>query len=154
MTEKFKDVKNYLKQIRYLRNSIAQKKAELEELRATAADIKATAYNNTAVKKSRRDTDALYVNRLMRIDALERRIEEEIVCSSEKKHEILSMILCMQNGIYSQILTMHYVELKSFEDISEETGYSYQYVINLHRKAIAALGEIYIREMIDIEKSA
>ncbi len=148
------EVKNYLKQIKTINNSIRLKRAELEELREMAAEISAVEYSSEKVKSSRKSTDAPYVSKVIRITALEQGIEDEIAFLSEKKHEILSSILCMENDVYSQILSMHYVDMKSFEEISAETEYSYQYVINLHRKALRAFGEIYLKINIQTEKSA
>ena len=143
------EAKKYLNQLKTINYSIRQKKAELMELRTTAEDINAVSYGSEKVAASRKGTDAIYVNDIIRIAELEKKIREEIMRLSEKKHEIISRILSMDNEMYTQILTMRYVDLKSFDDIASETEYTYQYVINLHRKAIDTFGEIYEKTILN-----
>ncbi len=148
------EVKRYLRQIKVINISLKHKMTEIEELWKTATDINAVSYDSEKVTASRKSTDAVYVNDILRINDLEKKIKDEILRLTEKKHEIISGILSMENEIYSHILIMHYVDMKSFEDIAAETDYSYQYVINLHRKAINAFAEIYYKKDIKNDLSA
>lgn len=149
------EAKKCLKQIKIISCSIMHKMEELKELRATAESISAARYDNDRVTSSRKSSDALFVDNILHLDALEKKIESEIMYLSEKKHRILSCILCMENENQSQLLIMHYLEYKSFEEISAITGYSYQYTINLHRQALTAFGEIYEKtDNILVDKSA
>ena len=144
MTEKAKQVRNYLRQIKQISISIRQKKVELAEIRETAQSISSADTSTEKVSASRKSTDAIFVHSIMRMEVLEKKIKDEIANLSEKKHEMVSRILCLENEVYSHILIMHYVQMRDFYDIAAETGYTYHYVINLHQKALTAFGEVFM----------
>ena len=139
------DAKKYLQQIRFIKTAIKQKQRELEELHDTLNGIRAVDYEDDKVSSSRKNTDAGFVNGVLRMEELEKKIKAEMVQLTEKKHEIVCSILCMENEAYSKVLMMRYLDMMEFEDIAHTIGYSYQYVINIHRKALTAFGECLLK---------
>ena len=70
-----------------------------------------------------------------RIESLDRQIAEISVEIDDRINSIESI----DNGTYRDILFKHYSEYKSFEQISVEMGYVYNYTCNLHGEALKEL---------------
>lgn len=54
----------------------------------------------------------------------------------KKKMEIAESIGKVKDPIYCRILNMRYVEMKTFEEIAVEIGYTYRHTIRLHGSAL------------------
>lgn len=61
-------------------------------------------------------------------------------CNITLLEELIDLV---SNLNYFTILHMKYLEHRTLLDISNNLGYSYRYVINLHSKAIKLLYELY-----------
>lgn len=72
-----------------------------------------------------------------RIESLDRQIAEISVEIDDRINSIESI----DNGTYRDILFKHYSEYKSFEQISVEMGYVYNYTCNLHGEALKELSQ-------------
>lgn len=70
-----------------------------------------------------------------RMAYLDRRIAELSVEIDDR----ISNIEAIENGNYRDVLFKHYAEYKSFEQISVEMGYVYNYTCNLHGEALKEL---------------
>ncbi|MBQ9519168.1 MAG: hypothetical protein IJR59_04670, partial [Firmicutes bacterium] len=71
------DAKKYLQQIRFIKTAIKQKQRELEELHDTLNGIRAVDYEDDKVSSSRKNTDAGFVNGVLRMEELEKKIKAE-----------------------------------------------------------------------------
>ncbi len=74
------------------------------------------------------------------IDAI---IDEEIASLWKKQDEVIKQIQGMHNAKYMQLLFKVYVQFKSIKEAFAEMGMTYQYVRELHKKALAAFEEMY-----------
>lgn len=72
-----------------------------------------------------------------RMAYLDRRIAELSVEIDDR----ISNIEAIENGNYRDVLFKHYAEYKSFEQISVEMGYVYNYTCNLHGEALKELSQ-------------
>lgn len=72
-----------------------------------------------------------------RIEYLDRKIAELSVEIDDRINSIESI----KNSNYRDVLFKHYAEYKSFEQISVEMGYVYNYTCNLHGEALKELSE-------------
>lgn len=70
-------------------------------------------------------------------------INREIDKFSDAKEQIIRQIRGLHNARYSQVLFKVYVQFKSLKVASSEMGMSYQYVRNLHKKALTRFEETY-----------
>ena len=70
-------------------------------------------------------------------------INREIDKFSDAKEQIIRQIRGLHNARYSQVLFKVYVQFKSLKVASGEMGMSYQYVRNLHKKALTRFEETY-----------
>lgn len=73
-----------------------------------------------------------------RMAYLDRRILELSIEIDDR----LSSIESLENGTYRDILFKHYAEYKSFEQISVEMGYAYNYTCNIHGEALKELSQV------------
>lgn len=72
-----------------------------------------------------------------RIEYFDRKIAELSVEIDDRINSIESI----KNSNYRDVLFKHYAEYKSFEQISVEMGYVYNYTCNLHGEALKELSE-------------
>lgn len=63
--------------------------------------------------------------------------------------ELFAKIDALDNMLYVQILTLHYINGKKLADVAEEIGYSYQYIREAHGKALKAFEEKYALRGVD-----
>lgn len=75
--------------------------------------------------------------------SIDEKIEKEISLLWKKQDEMIRQIQGMHNAKYMQLLFKVYVQEKSIKETAAEMGMTYQYVRNLHKKALAAFGEMY-----------
>lgn len=54
----------------------------------------------------------------------------------------INNIEAISDGNYREVLFKHYSEYKSFEQISVEMGYAYNYICNLHGEALRDLSKL------------
>ncbi len=131
-------VKEYLREIKSKRQQVERLKKRRDGLHIdvsfgsidySADRIQGTPQNkleNAAIKLS----DALE-----RIDTETARLKVEI-------DERLGSIERLQNETYRDLLFKRYSEYKSFEEISVEMRYAYNYTCNLHGEALKELSKV------------
>ena len=59
------------------------------------------------------------------------------------KHIITDQIRRLPDERHIKLLGMRYVDYKSFEQIAVELGYSFEYTLKLHGRALMAFTEMY-----------
>lgn len=69
-------------------------------------------------------------------------IDRKIAELSVEVDDRLNSIEKIENGTYRDILYKRYAEYKSFEQISVELGYVYNYTCNLHGEALKELSQL------------
>lgn len=132
------DAKTYLKEIREKRHHIERLKERREALHLNVSfgsmDYSADRIQNSPKNKLEEAAVKLF-ERIERIDKTIARLSVEI-------DDRIENIEALQNDNYREILFKRYVEEKSFEEISVEMKYAYNYTCNLHGEALKILSEV------------
>lgn len=137
--------KEYLQQLRRFDLLINQKIQELSELRMTAESLPGMKYSEDKVQKSL-SQNAPFISSVHRIIELEKEIDAEIDRFVDEKHRIINQIQGLSDMQHIEVLFKRYVEYKSLETISEEMGYTPQYVREIHGQALEKFQETYINQ--------
>lgn len=135
--------KKYLRGLQRLDTMIDQKLNELASLKATLTTIGGIDYSKDRVQTSR-SQEAPFEKTIARIVDLNAEIDREIDSFVDRKHTIINQIQGLENTTYVEILYKRYVEYKRLEMISVEMNLTYQYVRELHGKALQAFESSYI----------
>ena len=133
-----RDVKEYLKEIKY-------KQQYLQRLRKRRAslhlDVSFGGIDYSADRIQSTPKNKLEEAVVKLSDRLER-IDNNIAKVSIEIDDRISSIEKLSNDTYKSILFKRYVEDKSFEEISVEMGYVYNYTCNLHGDALSELSKV------------
>ncbi len=131
--------KEYLKQIEVLENQVKHLCFELEAAENTIAQIRAIRYDSVKVQNGTRPHEASFEKEIDHVIELRNKLVAKIAETNEKRHEIISVLNEVPNVIYSSLLFKLFVEHKTLEDCAKELGFSYDYTIELQRKALKAV---------------
>lgn len=134
--------KEYLQQLRRLDTVIDQKIKELDDLKVKSTCIGGFDYSKERVQTSP-SGDTPYVRTVSRMIDLNEEINRDIDDFVDRKHKIINEIQSLENTKHIQILFKKYVEYKTFERISVEMNYTYQYIVLLHGYALKEFSQKY-----------
>ena len=133
-----RDVKEYLKEIKY-------KQQYLQRLRKRRAslhlDVSFGGIDYSADRIQSTPKNKLEEAMVKLSDRLER-IDNNIAKVSIEIDDRISSIEKLSNDTSQSILFKRYVEDNSFEEISVEMGYVYNYTCNLHGDALSELSKV------------
>lgn len=127
--------KQYLQQIKKINVVINCKQKELDSLNDLTQSI-TNSYKFDSVQSSG-DKDKIG-NAVAKMIDLQRSINEDIDRLVDLKREIMNKIETL-DGTYLDLLYKRYFEFKTWETIAVEIGYTYQWVCELHGKALQKL---------------
>ena len=131
------NAKEYLSEIKTKRRHLERLKERRKNLHLDVS-FGAINYDADRVQSTPKNKLEEAVVRLSdRIESLDRQIAEISIEIDDRINSIESI----DNGTYRDILFKHYAEYKSFEQISVEMGYVYNYTCNLHGEALKELSE-------------
>ena len=82
-------------------------------------------------------------NTLSKIDEMEREIDKMIDSYSDKRTHIIGQIDSMEDENSYDILFSRYIEKKTFEKIADTKNYSFRQIIRLHVIALKQFEEKY-----------
>ena len=132
------DAKEYLSEIRNKRTQLERYK---ERRAALHIDVSfgGVDYSADRIRTTPRNKleDAM-IKLSERLAFLDRKIMELTVEIDDR----INSIETLSSGAYRAILYKHYVEFRSFEVISVEMGYTYNYTCTLHGKALEELNKL------------
>ena len=132
------NAKEYLNGIKYKRRQLdrfKQRRADLHhDVSFGGIDYSADRVQSTPQNKM----ENAMIKLSERMAYLDRRILELSIEIDDR----LSSIESLENGTYRDILFKHYAEYKSFEQISVEMGYAYNYTCNIHGEALKELSQV------------
>ena len=132
------DVKTYLKEIREKQQQIERLKKRRTALHLDvsfgALDYSADRIQNSP-KNKLEEAAVKLIERIEEIDKTIARLSVEI-------DDRIENIEALQNDNYREILFKRYVEGKSFEEISVEMKYVYNYTCNLHGEALKEISNV------------
>ena len=132
--------KQYLDQLRVIDTKINQKMEELADLMTAATSTGAIDYSKDRVQTSPQNAQE---NRICKYVDLDAEINREIDEFVDIKHRVTKEIQELNVDYYIKILFKVYVQYKTVKDTANEIGLSYQYVRDLHKKALKAFEELH-----------
>lgn len=127
--------REYLEQLQKMDIAINQNIAWLYELKNIRKELKGVNYTSQKVKTSKSNR-ADFEKTLLIIMDMEQNINDSIDKFVDQKNEIIKQIQSLDNHKYVQVLYKKYVEYKRLEEIAIEMYYSYQYIKEIHKKAL------------------
>ena len=136
------NVKRYLTEIRKLDRKISNKQLELESLKALVISI--TPKLKEANVQSGSSQDRLG-DTIAKILDLQNAINLEIDKYVDRKLEAIRLINLLEDDISVNILIQRYINYKHWEEIGESLGYSRQWIIKKHGKALLDFEKVYTR---------
>ena len=132
------NAKEYLNGIKYKRRQLDRFKQRREDLHIDVSfggiDYSADRVQSTPENK----LEKAAVKLSERLQYLDRKIMELSVEIDDRLNSIESL----DNGAYRDVLFKRYSEYKSFEEISVEIGYAYNYTCNIHGEALKELSQV------------
>lgn len=140
MSNKKLTAKQYLDQLKVIDTKINQKMEELSDLMTSATSTGAIDYSKDRVQTSPMNAQE---NRICRYVDLDAEINREIDHFVDIKHQVTNEIQELNVDYYIKILFKVYVQYKTVKDAAQEIGLSYQYVRDLHKKALKAFEELH-----------
>lgn len=140
MNDKKLTAKQYLDQLRVIDTKINQKMEELADLMTAAISTGAIDYSKDRVQTSPQNAQE---NRICKYVDLDAEINREIDEFVDIKHRVTKEIQELNVDYYIKILFKVYVQYKTVKDAANEIGLSYQYVRDLHKKALKAFEELH-----------
>lgn len=140
MNDKKLTAKQYLDQLRIIDTKINQKTEELADLMTAATSTGAIDYSKDRVQTSPQNAQE---NRICKYVDLDAEINREIDEFVDIKHRVTKEIQELNVDYYIKILFKVYVQYKTVKDAANEIGLSYQYVRDLHKKALKAFEELH-----------
>ena len=133
--------KQYLKKIKRLNSFVKAKQEELEEIRTRLESVGSFDYSADRVQTSP-DGDKL-LNNIISLMMQERKYSDAIKKLYELKAEAEARIEAVPNDDYKLLLTLRYLRFKTFEEIAVEMGFTFQWVHELHKRALIQFEEMY-----------
>lgn len=140
MNDKKLTAKQYLDQLRVIDTKINQKMEELADLMTAATSTGAIDYSKDRAQTSPQNAQE---NRICKYVDLDAEINREIDEFVDIKHRVTKEIQELNVDYYIKILFKVYVQYKTVKDAANEIGLSYQYVRDLHKKALKAFEELH-----------
>ena len=140
MNDKKLTAKQYLDQLRVIDTKINQKMEELADLMTAATSTGAIDYSKDRMQTSPQNAQE---NRICKYVDLDAEINREIDEFVDIKHRVTKEIQELNVDYYIKILFKVYVQYKTVKDAANEIGLSYQYVRDLHKKALKAFKELH-----------
>ena len=122
-----------------IHHKIQEKKALWESL----GSISSPDFSKERVSGGNVTSNAAFVNKICKIFELEAEIEQGTNDYYDLKHTIIGQIHNLQSLNHIKLLYKLYVENKSLKHIAKEMNYTYQYVRELHQKALAEFERTY-----------
>lgn len=132
--------KQYLSELQTMKTKIRQLQEQRQMYLEMATSMTA-AINQVKVQTSQ-TTDRMGDNVSKAAD-IGTKIDEEINALFWKQQEVIKQIQSLRNAEYMQILFKVYVQEKNIKQASAEMQRSYNYVLEIHKKALAEFEEIY-----------
>lgn len=122
---------------------INNKLSELAELKELSKSISAVSNKERVQTSMEQDKIG---NTLSKIDEMEREIDKMIDSYSDKRTHIIGQIDSMEDENSYDILFSRYIEKKTFEKIADTKNYSFRQIIRLHGIALKQFEEKYNSE--------
>lgn len=133
------NTREYLNQIQRYDRVIHNKYIEIEQLKAHATGLSSFSYGERVQTSGNKDKTGDLVVEIVDLQKEIRNITDEYL---KKRTEVIRTIDSVENPVLYDILFKKYVEGKTLYAISDELGYAYQWVRQLHIDAISVIRQL------------
>lgn len=130
--------KDCLSRIKNLDNLIDAKLEQIEYLRAKATRITATVGSE---KVQTSDTSDKVARTVVKIIDFENEINEDIDRLIDLKRDVTKRIDALESQEYKLLLTLRYLNYKTWEEIGVQMQYSTRHVLRMHKEGLKAFYE-------------
>src|SRR5690606_13440262 len=130
------EVKQYLRRLKQLNNIVQSKLDEIETLTSLAQRMTNVSKNVLVQKSTPQDKLSELISKI--ID-LKNELKKDVDNLLDLKLDIIQKINDIENNDYKLLLTLRYLNFKTWEEIAVEMGYTYQWVHVLHGRALIHL---------------
>ncbi len=132
--------KQYLRQVRRLDDIVNAKLEQVTELRSLATKMTSTPRLDAVQSSGEQDKISAVVAKIVDLEHDINRTVDELI---DLKAEAIVMIDSIPNDDYRLLLTLRYLNFKTWEQIAVDMNYSYQWVHVLHSRALINFGEMF-----------
>lgn len=132
--------KEYLSQIKYLNAKIKNKSLELYQLETMAYSVSGLNSNEKVQTSFKQDRMGDAVVKIINYKNEIKALRDSLM---DKRKHIISQIDSIQDLNMYEVLTSHYVNRKSFDDIAAEMNYSRMQINRIHGKALQEFEKIF-----------
>lgn len=136
------NVKQYLRQIWRLDNIINAKLDQVTELRSLAEKITSQPRHDATQVVGGSDRISDIVSKIVDLETEINKSIDELI---DLKQEIMALIDSMPNDDYKLLLTLRYLNYKTWEEIAVEMNYTYRWIHVLHGRALAEFEKILLQ---------
>ena len=133
--------KEYLEQLELIDENINQDLHRLSDMKTDAMKGGGIDYSKVRVQTSL--TGGKMENDVVRYVSFDEHINREIDQFADAKEKIIRQIRGLHNKDYVRVLYKVYVQYKSLKVAAAEMKRSYNYTIEVHRKALEAFEKVY-----------
>jgi len=135
--------KYYLRQVKQLDKIIDAKLEQIQNLKNMSTRVTSCLNNERTESNTIGDKVGSSV---MKIIDLEIEINETIDKLVDLKREVTRKIDGLVNGDYKLLLTLRYLNFKTWEEIAVEMGFTFRWVHELHKRSLIEFEKIYSEE--------
>jgi len=132
--------KDYLSQAYRIDHRINSKLEQIQSLRALSTKATAT-LSDTPQSKGTRNIHSMEDIIVKMID-LESEINTDLNRLIDLKHEIITVVKCVDNPEYQTLLELRYLCFKTWEEIAVEISWSIRQVYYMHGEALKQVDKI------------
>ena len=131
--------KSYLQQIKRCDIKIDSGVEELSRLNALATRVTSAMSGDVVSRTRNNDTLGDTVAKIIK---LQEDIDREVDRYVDLKREVTELLDRMENPVYYQILHSRYILYKTWEQIACDMDFTYQWVCELHGRALQEFGKL------------
>ena len=132
------EVKQYLRGLKQLNNIVQSKLDEIETLTSLAQRMTSVSKNVLVQKSTPQDKLSELISKIV---DLKNELKKDVDNLLDLKLDIIQKINDIENNDYKLLLTLRYLNFKTWEEIAVEMGYTYQWVHVLHGRALIHLSK-------------
>lgn len=132
--------KQYLRQIRWLNNTVIAQLEQLETLRAMTTNI-TVKLNADRIQETKAHDKMEKL--ICKIVDFEKEITDDINKLIDLKREVIRKIDAVQDEDYRLLLTLRYLCFKTWEQIAVEMNFTFQWIHILHQRALIEFEKVH-----------
>ena len=132
------EIKQQLRQLKQLNNIVQSKLDEIETLNSLAQRMTNVSKNILIQKSTPQDKLSELIPKIV---DLKNELKKDVDNLLNLKLDIIQKINNVENNDYKLLLTLRYLNFKTWEEIAVAMGYSYQWIHVLHGRALIHLSK-------------